>query len=156
TYFVGCPEWGFDVWAHNAYAEFEAMVKERRLNIDPAEVWRKAGGTVQPTATNADVNKLNQRLLAEQRAGEIGGVERVAAVAAGDLRPSANPVETARAIHATVENLAQLGTALRGPGGFAPENVAALGEFRVRVGEGGEIKLEGGNIRFSQNAQGDA
>jgi hypothetical protein len=36
TYFVGCDEWGFSVWAHNSYLEFEQIVTnpELKKNID--------------------------------------------------------------------------------------------------------------------------
>ncbi len=31
TYFVGCEAWGFSVWAHNSYGEFERIVTDPRL-----------------------------------------------------------------------------------------------------------------------------
>ncbi len=35
TYFVGCPEWGFGVWAHNIYdAKVEADLKRRIRGLD--------------------------------------------------------------------------------------------------------------------------
>lgn len=41
TYFVGCPEWGFSVWAHNAYREFSNVLRKRGVD---REVIRDAFG----------------------------------------------------------------------------------------------------------------
>jgi hypothetical protein len=32
TYFVGCHEWGFSVWAHNAYREFSNVLRKRQVD----------------------------------------------------------------------------------------------------------------------------
>ncbi len=46
TYFVGCDEWGFSVWAHNAYGQFREGVVSRGLtNSQARRAWaiRQAG-----------------------------------------------------------------------------------------------------------------
>jgi hypothetical protein len=45
TYFVGCHEWGFSLWAHNTYADLERVVRSTLggENVSPATLQRANG-----------------------------------------------------------------------------------------------------------------
>src|SRR5207302_1082184 len=76
TYFVGCEEWGFSVWAHNACNVTQNRINGNAFRDKIADLFAKAGYTVKTEVYRwTPLGKRYIDILLSKGGKVIGGIE---------------------------------------------------------------------------------
>jgi hypothetical protein len=129
TYFVGDPEWGFSLWAHNNYGEFKAAAK----NSDPARFKGKTEEEID--AILLPIYKGYTAPCEADRAsrGETARALKGLGVKKQDIDTAISKAEPARVAAINAENL-PLERDVQG-GKHAPDSSEAAIKSRVKKGK---------------------